>query len=373
MAICLKKRKKELKRNFANRIVIDNSKRFVALTGCISAIQIVILVLRAFNVMGLEKYSSLGMITILGFGVLSSFILTRIRRRAEITNRTTVLTIVIMTMHIVLLLIGAHYTFEMFKNGTFTFSFFLILAFFVSMSHVRWPYISAVLLVIIFAIMAYIIQIRYEVPPDFNLDVMTTFILVVLVGVATVLNYNKYQKIYVNENDIKDMNERLTELSEKDMLTGIYNRRKIAEKLGEFVNHAQRYKTDFSVVMIDIDKFKKINDKHGHSAGDYVLKEITKILNENLRESDVFGRWGGEEFIMLLPNSDEKAAFAMVDRMRDIIQNHEFNDIGKVTFSAGICGFRQKYTEDNMVDKADFALYLSKQLGRNKVSIFKAA
>ena len=124
--------------------------------------------------------------------------------------------------------------------------------------------------------------------------------------------------------------------------------------------------------MIDVDNFKRVNDKYGHSVGDKALKQFAKTVKENLRKNDIFGRWGGEEFIVVIPDSTKEDAYRFIERVRQAVENHKFDTVGRITFSAGICNYQPEYSEYKIVDNADFALYISKQMGRNKVSVFAA-
>ncbi len=375
MAIGLKKIENDdkLKKRFNRKIVVQNSWNFIVLTITLTVFQIILMIAKRLGIIKLSNYSTHAMIIMISFCILASIVLLFFTARAKKSGKTSFLTIVMVSLHIFLLLYGTHYTATMYSNGTHSFSVYIIMAFFVSLSHVRWPLFTAVSISSMFFGLVVLLKVLYEVPADFAIDVTFSAALVVLICVASILNYRRYMQLYMKEKEIVQMNKKLVEISEKDALTGLCNRRKILGKIDELISYSKSCEADFSVVMMDIDKFKKINDKFGHGAGDIVLKEFSKIISNNLRERDVFGRWGGEEFLMLLPNTNEKSAFTLVDRLREKVQKHDFGELGTVTFSAGICGLRQKYTIDNMIDKADFALYISKQLGRNKVSIFEAA
>ncbi|MGM0509256.1 MAG: ligand-binding sensor domain-containing protein, partial [Fusobacteriota bacterium] len=172
------------------------------------------------------------------------------------------------------------------------------------------------------------------------------------------------------ENALK----KVKKLSITDSLTGLPNRRFMMEKFKKEVARYQRNKEIFSIVMTDIDKFKNFNDTYGHEAGDYVLKKVSDVLKETLREIDHISRWGGEEFLMILPETDLKKAFISGERLRNNIKKMRCNYKGqelKVTITLGITEFDPLINMEKNIDKADQALYLGKKEGRNCCVLFK--
>lgn len=171
------------------------------------------------------------------------------------------------------------------------------------------------------------------------------------------------------DQDITDK-KRIEELSVKDKLTGIYNRIKLDEVLHtEFLRYS-RSKTPFSVIMFDIDFFKKVNDTYGHLVGDEVLKKMSWLVGSSVRENDIFGRWGGEEFLIICPDTDAKGASTLAEKLRRKIELYEFPEVERVTCSFGVAEI-ESLGADNIVKNADDALYRSKQTGRNKVETHK--
>jgi diguanylate cyclase (GGDEF)-like protein len=156
-----------------------------------------------------------------------------------------------------------------------------------------------------------------------------------------------------------------------DGLTNCYNKRETEEFIKKFLFNYLRYKNDFFTVMIlDLDYFKKINDTYGHLAGDYVLKEVAKIIKSLIRKSDICGRFGGEEFVILLPNTKLSGAMKLAERIRKAIEEYDFDFNGKkinVTVSIGITSVGINDSYESLIDRADEALYEAKQKGRNRV------
>jgi len=162
-------------------------------------------------------------------------------------------------------------------------------------------------------------------------------------------------------------NEELLKLASTDPLTKIYNRRKFNEALSYEIDRDKRYCQGFCLLLCDIDHFKAINDKHGHAVGDIVLIEFTKIVQSLIRSTDLFGRWGGEEFILLLPATDEEGAFVVSDKIRDAVEKQKFNVVGDITISIGVSLHSKGDKMDDLIERADNALYQAKRNGRNKV------
>lgn len=168
--------------------------------------------------------------------------------------------------------------------------------------------------------------------------------------------------------------EELRKLAITDTLTGLYNRRGIKGCIEHNVIRTQRNNTPFTVFLIDIDHFKLVNDKFGHRAGDHVLTIITRALQKSLRAQDDIARWGGEEFLIILPDTDSKGGEFLADKMRKIVEalKIDYNDcILTITVSFGGCCFNKGSEIENCIEHADEALYRSKTSGRNKVSMYE--
>ena len=177
------------------------------------------------------------------------------------------------------------------------------------------------------------------------------------------------------EKELLEVNERLTYMSQTDGLTGLDNRRHLNERIDEMFSHAKRLNEPFSLVMCDLDKFKSVNDTYGHQAGDEVLKQLSAILKDEAREIDRVGRYGGEEFMLLLPGTVLDAAVTFAERVRKRIEGHTFTFTGGTltrTSSFGVAGWPHPKIEqcDDLVRTADDALYVAKESGRNKVVRF---
>lgn len=157
------------------------------------------------------------------------------------------------------------------------------------------------------------------------------------------------------------------ELALTDPLTGLGNRRKLDLDFDELIKIYSRYKTPFSVIIADVDKFKSINDAYGHEIGDTVLKQLSKIIKKNVRTMDKVGRWGGEEFMILCPSTQASEALTVAQKLREAVEASNFAVIGKVTASFGVSSFADGDTVASCSKRADDALYKAKDGGRNRV------
>lgn len=197
-------------------------------------------------------------------------------------------------------------------------------------------------------------SIKYEHRFDFTL---LWQVVAAMLAVVLILAYR--YKI------ISGYNKKLAVLAEKDKLTGVYNRHKTDALLNNLVEVARRYDRPLSLIYLDVDHFKRINDTYGHEAGDSVLIELASIVNKQIRKSDVFGRWGGEEFLVIIPETDVTRASLFAGALRKKINAYNFSVDEKLTCSFGVAQFNAEDTVESFVKRADDALYKAKDSGRD--------
>jgi diguanylate cyclase (GGDEF)-like protein len=163
--------------------------------------------------------------------------------------------------------------------------------------------------------------------------------------------------------------ERIRHMAYVDGLTGLYNRRYFESRIEEEIERAKRYQGSLSVVMFDIDHFKRLNDEFGHLLGDDVLRQVSQLFTQNLRKADIACRFGGEEFAVIVTETSGEDAYAVADKLRRVVSQTVFSGVPRaVTLTAGVASFPANgTTRDELVRSADEALYAGKQAGRNKV------
>jgi diguanylate cyclase (GGDEF)-like protein len=154
-----------------------------------------------------------------------------------------------------------------------------------------------------------------------------------------------------------------------DLLTDVYSRRYFFELLKGEISKAQRKEYMFSVIMFDVDHFKKVNDTYRHDKGDYVLKTIADIVKSSIRKADALSRIGGEEFTILLPDTNIDKATALAERVRRSVEDYKFDVVGRATISLGVTEFKADDSSDTLFKRVDEAMYLAKNSGRNCVKV----
>lgn len=164
----------------------------------------------------------------------------------------------------------------------------------------------------------------------------------------------------------------LKKMATQDAMTEVMNHEAICNVLEIEVERARRYNHPLAVLLVDIDHFKQINDSYGHRFGDEVIKKVASLMKENCRRTDYVGRYGGDEFLIIMTNTDTARAYELSDRLRETVASYDFSKQGKITLSCGLMETSDGQVEDP-VHYADLALYQSKASGRNKVTIFKEA
>jgi diguanylate cyclase (GGDEF)-like protein len=210
-----------------------------------------------------------------------------------------------------------------------------------------------------------------------NSDIMTANLIngSVIYIASILISYFVYENTFSHMAKnifLRQTNESLEYIASHDILTGLPNRRYFHEYMGKEMARMKRFDHRSSLLILDIDHFKSVNDRHGHTAGDDVLKELGSIISSNIREVDLAARWGGEEFTILLTHVDEKNAYMIANRLREVIESRLFvsEEIDfSITVSIGLVIIQpdSKFSVDEAIIMADKALYMAKEKGRNRV------
>lgn len=204
-------------------------------------------------------------------------------------------------------------------------------------------------------------------------DGQILFIGAAMLDTARLENIEKMQKsLELLQNTNQELQKTLVELSQlasTDKLTGVWNRRRLEEALANEMDRLKRYDHPLSMLILDIDFFKKVNDDHGHNVGDQVLIKLTNVVQSTLRTTDSLTRWGGEEFVVLCPNTTLSTVAMLAERLRESIAKTLFPEVGHVTISLGVAECMGGEAWEDWFKRADAALYRAKACGRNQVQI----
>lgn len=176
-----------------------------------------------------------------------------------------------------------------------------------------------------------------------------------------------YVVVFSDISQRKEMEKKLFDMATKDSLTGLYNRRFQVEAIKEAKEKADRYGIPFSVLMIDVDNFKSINDRLGHEIGDRVLIGVSNLISQSVRSADIPSRWGGEEFLVLLVNTDIEGAVVLAERIREGVTKLKVDNVPRITVSIGVAQYIPGESIDNLISRADHGLYDAKRSGKNRV------
>ena len=295
----------------------------------------------------------------ISFILLVVFLLVRFNRTANFRLAT-----IWVTVYEIFAVILFMFVFYQYENPDFLIQAFgiMIINLAIFMVPNRWIYM---VLVAIITLASFTILSMYFVKDvgvsHFSAGIVYNLVVIVLGSITSFRNHSQRRINYI-------VNKELVRLSTTDPLTGIYNRAKFDEELKRCKTYSRRYDAPLSLIIFDFDNFKDINDTFGHPVGDRVMVDMVAIINEKIRGTDIFARWGGEEFIILLPNTAHKDAADLAERLRVETDRHEFDTAGRVTCSFGVVELTRDENAENMIDRADKLLYQAKNSGRNRVN-----
>jgi diguanylate cyclase (GGDEF)-like protein len=201
-------------------------------------------------------------------------------------------------------------------------------------------------------------------------------IVITLLVTLMILIYLLGKERRLHDNVQMEKRLRLQELAQElrlqattDPLTGLHNRLKFYQVLAYEMLRSQRYKTSLALVLYDVDDFKGINDTHGHQIGDAVLIQLSRFVSSGIRTTDLLARWGGEEFIILVPGSDGQMAYQAAEKLRVSLRDVLFEEAETVACSFGVAQYADGDTTETFIARADVALYRAKSNGRNRVEL----
>lgn len=170
-----------------------------------------------------------------------------------------------------------------------------------------------------------------------------------------------------HEQKVRQSHEKLQGMVIRDGMTGLFNHTFMEQLIGDAINRSKRSKSPLSLLMMDVDSFKQINDTHGHNAGDEVLKQLAKLLEGSKRNTDYLGRWGGDELVLLLTDTNLQGAANLAEKLRSLVENHAFSYQRPLTISLGASEYQSQDDVAGFIGRSDAAMYRAKRGGRNRV------
>ncbi|MCG8483929.1 MAG: GGDEF domain-containing protein, partial [Clostridia bacterium] len=191
-------------------------------------------------------------------------------------------------------------------------------------------------------------------------------VIIYMIIVIVLSSYSSFQWNVIKRKQYLSDKE-LIKLTITDALTGIFNRKKFDEELEKWIQYASRYQTNISLIILDLDNFKTINDNFGHLIGDKIILDMVNLIKSIIRQTDVFARWGGEEFTILLPHTQIDEAMELAERLREAIEGYSFNNVDEVTCSFGVASLLPDDDAHSLLHRADLLLYQAKKDGKNMV------
>lgn len=237
-------------------------------------------------------------------------------------------------------------------------------------------YLAVVVLFTLFGMTVFeFLQIVFhDLIDEWEAHLLTILFSTALSGSATYFalhQYNKLNRRLAHEIETrKKLENDLIVPATIDKLTQIYNRRKLEEIVETEIERSKRYNSPLSLIMLDLDDFKHVNDTYGHQVGDNVLKELANILKNNIRLSDTAGRWGGEEFMIVVPETAANNARELAEKIRNLISSSSFAGSCIITISLGLAQLQMGDDFDSFLKRVDDALYQAKSRGKNRVEAF---
>lgn len=359
-------KKKEISNAFRHKVIQENSRWSLILLLLVATSQVILIIAEAFNLLPWDRTVFMFRLIVFAVSIVFS-ILIFIARKSE--GLYKYLSFVMIMLNIIALGAGTYFVIYYLTVGNFSFTIFLMVVYLLSISYILKPCFFTVIYIIIFGAIVAHIYSNFDSSIIYIGETISAGIFLLLMAVGSSLSYSRYKKSFSQDKKIQEINRKLEMVSQTDELTGLPNRRRTIEELENQIDLSTRYKTGFTISIVDLDYFKNINDTYGHNTGDDILREFSGLLKSKLRLSDFFGRWGGEEFLLILPNSTDAEAQTLLKRLLKEINEHSFCDDIRLSFSAGICEYESGIEFNQLIKYADTALYLAKENGRSRTEI----
>lgn len=345
---------KKLENLLSSGISTDSfyEKRQIYMTNAIILLSSIVVATFAFLNLNNPEYFIIGIMDLIALALLISSLLL-IRKTKSITFSRRLITTIMLSFIVILT-----YFYEA-NNFSLIWVIFVPI---ISMS-LHGARLGLILSIITFALILSIAYFNIGVWQNGNWSIVSYIKLTISMFILTGIYYATEQSLYNYHLNEQEIQKDLMYLSMTDYLTDLPNRRGLLQEINFQANHSQE---TYSIAILDIDDFKQTNDNHGHEIGDKVLKDISNLIQTNLNGNQIIGRWGGEEFIILFPDTDIQDATEYCEQIRKKIENQNFTGL-QITCSFGVAEAKQNLSINNIIKKADDSLYKAKHNGKNQV------
>lgn len=358
--------KEENVKEFEHLIIAENLHRLKILSIVMVILEILFHISYSRDIFDDIKATQFVITSVLILAIITIIFISKLEKKEKWRIKLIFIDVIILS-----LLIGSAFiTYIRYSDVYIDISLFLLVLFGTNIAIITKPYKAICMYTGVYLL--FILLIGLDNTKHFNYSVLfnsLTFIIVAII--SSTISYNNQLRIFIKKTDGKRSNEKLRYISITDQLTGLYNRRKIDEMLKFEVYLSKKDKIPLSIIILDIDHFKRVNDNYGHLEGDKILKEIGNVIKKNLRKSDTVGRWGGEEFIIVCINTALDNAKIVAEKLRNKISEHDFGIDLEITASMGVSQLSENGNIYEVISCADRALYNAKTNGRNRVEVLK--
>ncbi|MFA5153653.1 MAG: diguanylate cyclase, partial [Clostridia bacterium] len=315
---------KDLAKEFKTNLIIENIRRYIYILSIVILFQIVFMFLETVGILTWIVSIFAMRAVIIAVAAVFLFFLYYLRKKIIKTRKIVFADAVLTIVQISTLMLGCYFAVFMFNNSMLSLSVLLLVFYITSLTCVKNPYYSGLVFFFTIAILSIFIDL-YLI--DFSVwygEFLIAFVFTVLLYIGNIMNYNRHLKLFIKEKEITELSRKLKIMSQTDDLTGVYNRRKISEVIEDYIKISKKYNKSFCIAIIDIDHFKSINDEYGHNTGDDILYYFSSNLKFLIKSTDILSRWGGDEFIMLMPNITQQEAYDLLEYMRKETEKYDF-------------------------------------------------
>lgn len=348
----------EYRADFRDRMLSNNFKRLSYISVVILLLEVGVLLIseRMYNVTSIvEVYVVFSLILVPLIRYVNGNMTDISRVKALLVQYVYILSAIWFCLAVVLSVINQVDLLHIYLMGVFS------ILIYVEMS----PKSNIMLLIFVYLIFFFLLPNYLDNPAQLLTLRVNALVFNILVWIFARMMFKMRMEMFITNETIREKNDTLKDMASRDSMTGLYNHASAYKHLKYHVEEAKRKDQWLTIIMADIDNFKDINDTYGHQYGDSIIKSVSQVLNRCIRSTDIVCRYGGEEFLIILPGADYTESERLAERIRSNIESTEFSGGEFVTISGGVCAFSGESVEE-LVKTADLKLYEAKQSGKNR-------